>query len=231
MKIRVFLILSVLSFTSSAFAQKMQDDMASSLKVIPQEVQLLKMADNLVAYGRQTKSALPLIQAVQIFRSLNVADAADDAIQTSPFAEAQILSDATKFADGNKTLLALVKEAGKSTRAGVFEEPLRYFRVVESGETISQPLHVDGSHYIQVLVDGQGEGVFSQDKDGNKVYSDLRLNVYDNKGRVIASDQSGGKNCVAAFISRTNNMTIAIKNVGKLSDNCIIYVQKTRMNY
>lgn len=229
MSIKQLFISVAMLFAVPAFAQEPQAPADVNTKDFSQEIQLLKMADDLVAYGRQTQSALPLIQAVQIFQKLNVADEADK--PANPFSESQLLADATKFADGNKSLLALIKETEKATRAGAYNEPLRYFRVIESGETISQQLYVEGNQYVQVLVDGQGEGVFSKDKDGNKTYSDLRLSVYDKKGNVVAADQTGGKNCVVTFISRTPNLTIAVQNVGKLSDNCIIYVSKTKLNY
>lgn len=229
MSLKQLFISVAMLFAVPAFAQEPQAPADVNTRDLSQEFQLLKMADDLVAYGRQTQSALPLIQAVQIFQKLNVADEADR--PANPFSESQLLADATKFADGNKSLLALIKETEKATRVGAYNEPLRFFRVIESGETISQQLYVEGNQYVQVLVDGQGEGVFSKDKDGNITYSDLRLSVYDKKGEVVAADPKGGKNCVVTFISRTPNLTIAVQNVGKLSDNCIIYVSKTKLNY
>lgn len=228
MKLRTSLFAATFVLMSSASAQQIdKGTLADVVTSVPQETKQLVMADRLVSYGYQTKSALPLVQAVQIFKALNVTDAADDTSQNSPFSESKLLADAKKFADGNKNLLSLIRETEKSTRAGSYDPPLRYFRVIDPGETVTQDLYTKGSQYIQIVVDGQGKGISSRDDKGNILVSDLQLTVIDNKGRVIAADKSRGENCTACFISRTNNMTIAVNNVGKLGDTFIMYVYKT----
>jgi len=227
MRIATFVSLLLLLAAMPAFSQ--QHDAVASTKEVSPALQQLEMASKLVRYGRDTKSALPLIQAVQIYRDMNIVDEANAKGSSNPYAEATLLADAEKFADGNKTLLNLIKETKMTTRAG-FGEPNRYFRVIEAGETIQQSLYAAGPHYLQVVVDGQGEGVFSEDSKGNKISSDLRLMVLDDAGRVIASDQSRGVNCAVAFMSRTSNMTIVVRNVGQMADNCIIYVYRTKLN-
>ena len=97
MSLKQLFISVAMLFTAPAFAQEPQTPADVNTKDFSQEIQLLKMADDLVAYGRQTQSALPLIQAVQIFQKLNVADEADK--PGNPFSESQLLADATKFAE------------------------------------------------------------------------------------------------------------------------------------
>lgn len=230
MSIKQFVFGATMLVATSISAQE-KASVTPSLEQKSQEIQLLEVAGQLVNYGRQTKSALPLIQAVQIFQKLNVTDEADNTKQVNPFSETQLLADATKFADGDKNLLALIKEAGKATRGGATEAPKRYYRVIEAGETIYQELYLEDGQYIQIVVDGQGEGVSSRDNNGNKLLSDLRLTVSDKKGRVIAEDKSRGENCFVAFISRTSNITVAVKNEGSLPDTYVLYVYKTKMNY
>lgn len=232
MRYHTFLPFAFLLFTLSTSAQIGQEGASVSPKEVPQNAKLLELASKLAAYGRQTKSAMSLIQAAQIFQRLNVVDAADSTGQTNPLSDSQLLADATKYADGNKKLLALIKETGQSTRGGAIDPPIRYFRVVDPGETVYQDLYADGSQYIQVIVDGQSEGVFNHDKKTDDTHrAILNLTVFDKEGRVIASDKSGGENCAAAFISRTTYMTIAVSNKGQLADSFVLYVYKTPMNY
>ena len=61
----------------SAFAQEQEQQAAKvDSKATSETVDQLSMANQLVKYGYQTKSALPLIQAVQIYKKLNVTDEA-----------------------------------------------------------------------------------------------------------------------------------------------------------
>ena len=124
------LVLSAAMLLSvSAFAQQAQPAAEVTGKENPQQAELLDMAGKLVKYGYEKKDALPLIQAVLIYKQLGVTDAKDQAAKTQEgtapatgitkkdqisLNEAQILADATKFADGDKTLLALIKDAEKS---------------------------------------------------------------------------------------------------------------------
>ena len=121
------LVLSAAMLLSvSAFAQQAQPAAEVTGKENPQQAELLDMAGKLVKYGYEKKDALPLIQAVLIYKQLGVTDAKDQAAKTQEgtapatgitkkdqisLNEAQILADATKFADGDKTLLALIKDA------------------------------------------------------------------------------------------------------------------------
>ena len=208
-------------------------------KEIPQAAQYLKMASDLVSYGRSTKSALPLIQAVQIYRQLNVVDEESSADNTtSPFSETTILSDATKYADGNKNLLALIKDISNTTRGGLvhpqfgklggpFEPPLRFFRTISPDEIFEHKVRMISEQFIQVVLDGQGEGIREKDSKGNILASDLQLTVFDNKGRILAQDQSKGVNCSVSFLARySSTMTIEVKNNGNLSDNYVLYVYR-----
>ena len=71
MKLRYFFCGLLMSLASTGFAQV--------------DKQLL-LADQLVRYGHQTQSALPLIQAYKIYSDLNVIDAQEpDAAQSKSF--------------------------------------------------------------------------------------------------------------------------------------------------
>lgn len=222
---------ALLTLSTPVFCQSLQQEAEIATKVVPQALQHIELAGKLVNYGRQTKSALPLIQAVQIFQKMGVVDESDSTGLSNPYSTDMLLADATKFADGNKNLLTLIKETGKSTRGGAIKDPTRFFRAIEPGEVINQHFYAEGGQYVQVIVDGQGEGLSIHDSNGNICMSDLKLTVFDKNSRVIASDNSMGVNCAVAFMSNTSNMTIAVRNAGQLPDNCIIYVYKTPMKH
>lgn len=219
------LIISILLSTAS-LAQE-ASLAVSAPKQIPQEAQILEMAGRLVSYGYQTKSALPLIQAVQIFQRMNVVDAADSTNLDNRFSETRLLSDATKFADGNKNLLSLIKDVSKSTRSGGNHGPLRYYGRLEPGETRYYSISATSGQFIQIVVDGQGEGNSTKDANGEIYSADLQLTVYDGRMRTIAKDYSGGVNCVACFYTNnTSNLSTEIKNVGQLGEEYILYIYK-----
>ena len=226
MKIR-FILLSLVLFATTSLSAQESDAKFSVPKQIPQETQQLELACKLVSYGRETKTALPLIQAVQIFKQLNVVEDEENASQaTSPFSEAQLLADATKFADGNKNLLALIKEAEKTTRgAGWHTGPAKYCSSIEADGTFVMNYWFIGGKVAQIVLDGQGEGVTSYDSKGNPLRSDLRLTVYDQKGNVVATDQTRGENCSVFFIPPSSaQLTIEIKNVGNRSDDYVLFI-------
>lgn len=206
------------------FAQQAQLNIEETGK--PQEVELLELAGKLVRYGQESKSALPLIQAVQIYRQLNVVEENGDAsMKSTSTYEAKLLNEATKYASGNKAMLELIKDAGKATRAGANPGPIRQFSSIGPNEVKERKFYAEEGKYISVLLDGQGEGIRQKDKDGNVLVSDLRLTVLDRNGHTLATDQSVGENCSVGFISRSSSMkTIEIKNVGKLSDDYILYI-------
>lgn len=225
MKVKNSLLGTMLLFTASSFAQE-SDVMFSSPKQIPQETQLLELASKLISYGRQSKSALPLIQAVQILKQLNVVDDTLSANkEKSPFSEKGLLSDAAKYADGNKSLLALVKDAEKTSRAGWQTGPIRHYSTIIPNGVDELKNWFQGGRLAQIVIDGQGEGISARDEEGNLLYSDLRLTVYDGRGRVIASDQTRGENCSVCFIPQKScQLTIEVKNVGGLTDDYVLYI-------
>lgn len=168
------------------------------------------MAGKLVGYGQKTKSALPLIQAVQIFRQLNVVENVSNT--GNPSYEDKLLTEATKYASGNKAILELIKDAGKATRAGAQPGPIRHIASIGPEEVKERKFYANEGKYVTVLLDGQGEGIREKDKDGNVLVSDLRLKVLDRSGHTLATDQSVGENCSVSFIPRTSStLTVELK--------------------
>lgn len=211
-------------FSIPTFAQQALSNIEGTKK--PQEIKMLELAGELVRYGQESKSALPMIQAVQIYRRLNVVEENEGASMTSTSSyESQLLAEAIKYASRNKALLELIKDAGKATRAGATPGPIRHISSIGPGEIKAYQFYAEEGKYTSVLLDGQGEGIREKGKDGNVLVSDLRLTVLDRNGHTLATDQSIGENCSVSFISRSSSTkTVEIKNVGKLSDNYVLYI-------
>lgn len=205
-------------FTVSSFAQQSQPAADVDGKSVPPQAKQLELAGQLVKYGYQTKSALPLIQAVQIYKSLNVSDASDAQSKETEgtevatgltksdivsFDEAKLLADATTFADGNKNLLALIKDTEKTTR-GAVPGPKRIYDRVEGNTTDIWRFTFRGGETAIVGVSGDGD-------------TDLDLYVYDENGNFITSDTDYGDNCLVTFTPRwTGTFIIKIKNLGRV---------------
>ena len=203
-------------FSVTAFAQQQQGPAADATdNTVPQQAQLVTMASDLVRYGYAQKAALPLIQAVQIYKNLGVTDAttgetkaqAGSAVTSSltkggevSFDEAKILADATTFADGDKTLLALIKDTQKASR-GVTTGPVRRTDRVLAGYTDTWHFTFRGGEYAYVIVSGDG------DTDGN----------------LIDSDTDYTDDCVCSFTPRwTGTFYIKIKNRGRVYNNYVL---------
>ena len=209
--------------TASAFAQQTKPAGYAS-KDVPQDVQVIEMAGRLIKYGYQTKTVLPLLQAVEIFKKYNVceespkkpkkqmgADTVSNISKTDvvSFDEKQLLADATKFADGNKTLLALISDAGKSTR-GVTPKRIKITDKVSAGGTDIWEYTFRGNELATVTVIGDGD-------------SDLDLYIYDEDENLIASDENPDDNCSCTFIPEyTGTFTIKIVNTGRVYNRYIL---------
>jgi len=224
MSLKQFVLGAAMFFTASAFAQQAQPAAEVNEKSVPAEAQQLEMAGQLVRYGYQTKSALPLIQAVQIYKTLNTADATDSRAKQEQgteaatgltkadyisFDEAKLLADATNFADGNKTLLALIKDTEKSTR-GAIPGPVRKVDRVLGGYTDTWTIRFRGGEPAYVVVSGDGD-------------TDLDLYVYDENGHFITSDTDRSDDCVVSFNpSWTGTFYIKIKNLGRVYNRYVL---------
>jgi len=225
MSLKQFVLGATMLFSASTFAQQSQPEAVAS-KDVPQEAQALELAGKLVKYGYQTKSALPLIQAVEIFKNANVQVSIPEAPKETSgaqpnshlsktdvvsFDEKQILADATRFADGNKNLLALIKDVEKTTR-GATAVRKRYNDRILAGDTDIWKFTFRGLETAIVMVIGDGD-------------TDLDLYVYDSKGNLIDSDEDDTDNCVCTFTPRwTGTFYIKIVNRGRVYNNYTLII-------
>ena len=208
-----FMLVSV-----SAFAQEQNQPAAEvDSKATSEIAEQISLANQLVKYGYQTKSALPLIQAIQIYKKFNVTEearektteggtAASESLtktQIVSFDETKILDDATKFAAGNKNLLALISDAKKASR-GPIQGTVRHNDCVNAGATDQYKLRCEGGTSTTIIVSGDGD-------------TDLDLYVYDSYGNLVAYDDDGLDDCIVRFTPRYNHtFTVRIKNRGRV---------------
>lgn len=217
----IFAVALVFSMTASAQEQAATVDS----KAHSETAEMLSVAGKLVKYGYQTKTAMPLIQAVEIYNRLGVTNEAEakqkesttDAVVEAPqqdkatqvsFDQAKLLADATKFADGDKNLLAMIKAAGEIR--GRVGGPVRHYDTVRAGATDTYNISFRGGELAMIIVSGDGD-------------TDLDLYVYDNNGNFIASDTDYSDDCVVSFTPRwTGNFRVKIVNRGRVYNRYVI---------
>lgn len=208
-----------MSFSVSAFAQQHEAAAVSSPKDGNETTDLLITADRLVQYGYKTKTAMPLIQAVEIYNRIGVrpetesrvkTTISDEVVATRPVEKTEvvqyepekILADATQFADGNKNLLALIKSVGGTK--GAVGGPKYSNDCVSAYSTDVYTVRFRGGENAIVVVSGDGD-------------TDLDLYVYDENGNLIDYDTDSGDQCVCTFSPRwTGDFVLKIKNLGSV---------------
>lgn len=185
---------------------------------MPAEAEQLALAGQLVQYGYDTQTALPLIQAVQIYQQLNVSPATGEKKDTEGTAvaeeritkdgrpaptEEQLLADATTFAAGNKTLLDLIKQCQGATRGAVGGAIVRNDCVL-AHDTDIWTIRFRGGEAAYVVVSGDGD-------------TDLDLYIYDENYNLITSDTDNTDQCYVSFTPRwTGVFYVKIKNYGSV---------------
>lgn len=211
-----------LAFSASAFAQ--QQAAATEATGSNPETSLLDAAGTLVRYGHQTKTALPLIQAAEIYSKLGVTAEATPKAKTSEeavgqgagaekanpvtFDPAQLLDEATQYAEGDKTLLAMINKV-KGVRGRV-PGPVRHTDRVNAHATDVYTITFRGGEDAYIVVSGDGD-------------TDLDLYVYDENGNFITSDTDSTDDCVVRFHPRwTGPFRVKIKNLGGVYNNYVL---------
>lgn len=212
-------LLLAVSLMCSVGASAQEAAATSQAKERSETAELLNMAGRLVKYGYQTKTAMPLIQAVEIYNRVGVGDEteaktkeskSDGVIETAAQEKAtvvsydptKLLADATTYAEGDKSLLSLIKATG-NTRGRV-GGPARHYDSVNAGATDTYTITFRGGESAIVIVSGDGD-------------TDLDLSIYDENGNYITSDTDGTDDCVVSFTPRwTGKFKVKIKNYGRV---------------
>ena len=219
MKLRSFFMMCALACTIGVQAQT-QAAATAGAKEGSETADLLRTAGELVQYGYRTQTALPLVQAVEIYNRLGVcpattpaqkAEKADGAVTATSTASKsnpvsydskQLLADATKYADGDKNILALIKNYG-GERGRVGGPICRDDRVL-AGYTDTWTITFRGGEKATVVVNGDGD-------------TDLDLYIYDENNNLITSDTDRTDLCICNFTPKwTGKFYVKIKNLGNV---------------
>lgn len=228
MKLKTILLAGFLFIAGIASAQDgtNADAKDKTNKDKQNEAEYLTMAGQLVKYGYSTESALPLIQALEIYNRLGVHDETDKMSKESKtdenkpeekksgdasvsFDPAKIKADAKEFADGDENLLALLSSVSGSR--GALNGAIRHYDRVRAYTTDTYTINFRGGYTAYVYLTGDGD-------------TDLDLYVYDQNGNLIDSDTDYSDNCVCVFTPRwTGRFYIKVVNRGRVYNNYVLY--------
>ena len=213
MKMKTLLMCAAFMFAAAANAQ--EPAASAQPKAVNETAQLLGMAGELVKYGYKTQNALPLIQAVQIYKSIGVvpeAEAKKKEVEGQKVAEAKkknnpvqydqakLIADATAYADGDQNIIGLIK--GLDDVRGRVGGETYHMDVVDAGLTDVYTMRFKGGEDATIIVSGDGD-------------TDLDLYVYDENDNLVNYDDDGTDDCVVTFTPRwTGNFKVKVKNLG-----------------
>ncbi|MDO4557068.1 MAG: hypothetical protein Q4B70_18310 [Lachnospiraceae bacterium] len=190
------------------------------------DVEMIRLANNLAKYGYENFSALSLIEAASILNDIATQELNPVSFEKGlegensgvkkdkpGFTVDNLLSDATKFADGNENLLALVNEAkakvGAVTRGRV-GGPGRTVSSVNGNSSDTYQIRFIANQYAEILVSGDGD-------------TDLDLYVYDSNGNLIVKDDDYTDDCYVRWIPAwTGNFIVKIVNRGPVYNNYVL---------
>lgn len=194
-------------------------------KEISKEARQLELAGNLINYGYENQDPLSLVQAVKIYQELNAKESTekqtvttitDEEITRSTITKAdqpirnekQLIADATRFANGDQAILALIDGCKNAKRDPVGGPILNYFRV-PARSTHEWYLTLRGGTTTVIEVAGDGD-------------TDLDLYVYEGS-RLVCSDTRYGDNCMVSVTAyNTCTVTVKVKNLGYVFNDYII---------
>ena len=186
----------------------------------------VKLANQVLRYGYENKSALALLDALQIFaenptQALNATkkgDAVDESKTDGKktkvsFDYESVLADAKAFADGDPNLLALIDNIdaeAKGAQRGNINGPSRDYSAVNGNSYMDYTASFVANELAEILVSGDGD-------------TDLDLYVYDSNGNLIAKDTDYSDDCYVRWIPAwTGRYTIRIVNRGLVYNRFVI---------
>ena len=193
---KVFLLAALLCFGVAAFAQnyKGEDKKDTTAKIVPPEIEYLRLAFNLQHYGYEHKNAAALVAAAQILNQ--------NGIEREEIDADKILEDARTFANGNPHMLALIDMSDTGPVRGAIGEEKYSLDMIKSYSTDTYKVKFIANKKAVVQVTGVG-------------LSDLDLYIYDKNGNLVTSDVSDSDNCECSWTPKwTGEFTIRIKNRG-----------------
>lgn len=222
---KLFSIACIAAVAFSSMAQSVEEKPEIE-GIASESLSAVKLANQMLRYGYENKSALSLIDALQIlsenptqaFKATKEGKEVDKSDKEGKKADVAfdydtVLADAKKFADGDSNLLALIEtidaDAKGSARGNVNGPAIEYSAVYGKSHVDYTASFVKG-RLAEVLVSGDGD-------------TDLDLYVYDSSGNLIASDADYTDDCYVSWVPRwTGRYTIRIVNRGPVYNSFVI---------
>ena len=218
-KLNIVILLLFLGLTTSLIAQ--ESDKKNREKDPSIEIANASLAVELVNYGYSMKSPLSLIEAAKILsekplKKLNITKSEPSTgaegikkTKVANYTPANLLVDAKTFANGNKTILALISEVEKSLQSngavaskGRLYGPAYVERKVYPSSSYVDYILFKGDEQAEVLIVGDGD-------------NDLDLYVYNENGELVGSDTDYSDRCYVSFYPYyTKSYKIVVKNRG-----------------
>lgn len=212
-KFKFLVVATALFLAGTTSAQNKASD--SDKINVPENLELLQTANQLVKYGYKTGNPLSLIQAAELYTAVNPATldtnkstegTAQESTkqETISFDVDKLLADATILAEGDTNLLALIENIKNSATRGATSGAQHVIERVKARTTDVYRLRFRGGEDAIVVVRGDGD-------------TDLDLFIYDENDNLIDSDTDSGDACVCTFRpSWTGYFTIKVKNLGNI---------------
>lgn len=212
-KIKLFVVAATMLLANAVSAQNVVSD--SSKVEIPASFELLQTAHQLVEYGYETGTPLPLIQAASLYVAVNAQNldatknAEGEGTETTKqevvsYDVDQLLADAAALAEGDANYLALIDGVKNSATRGAYGGPKSATERVNAHSTDVYRIQFRGNEEASVLVVGDGD-------------TDLDLYIYDENGNLIDQDLDYGDTCLCTWYPAwTGYFTIKVKNLGNV---------------
>lgn len=210
-------LLMAMSFTVSAQPEASNALQNDKPEPATEGMAALQLASDLVKYGKDTEQALPLIQALQIMKSVTLTEGGF--VKEEPTAADKdgamildynaVLAQAKEFAAGDKTLMTLISDLDKVQRGRTTGETY-HTDLVRANHTDVYTMRFVGGEKAEVAVVGDGD-------------TDLDLYIYDENGNLIKSDTDYGDDCYVSWYPKwTGSFKVKIKNLGSISNRYVL---------
>lgn len=205
---KLVLFTALLCLSLSALAQDYSiEENKETTKQIPMKVDNIRLIYSLSHYGYKNENAISLITAAQILKQkkYKLPDVNAD----------KLLEDAKQFANGDRTVLAMIKKIKKDAKPkktdpindiiinhGAVGEEKYSLDMIKAYATDTYKINFKENQKAVVQIKGVG-------------LTDLDLYIYDSNGNLITSDTAESDDCECTWIPVwTGEFTIRIKNSG-----------------
>ena len=211
-KLFMIAVMGLMAFSASA--QNAMDDKGKTSGQPSDGIAQVQLANQLAQYGYDNSSASALIEAAAILVEVGGqdlqaeytrgegADVAGERVAVTP---TQLIADAKRFAEGDKTLLAMADKVKlNGTSRGAVGGPKRSSTYVLANSTDVFTIRFRGDQLAEVFVSGDGD-------------TDLDLYVYDENNNLIESDVDYTDQCYVSWTPAwTGPFKVKVVNRGRV---------------